>query len=337
MITLKQIAARANVSEATVSRALRDDKSISEATRRRIQELAREMGHAGNRLARGLALKRTHTVGLVIAKTPNAWFRELSWSIGERFSDHGYVCIAPMLDRPEAVRYLAESMVEAIVIWGGGMIPRATLEEQRFFETVFRSIPTVCISSDLTEAGIPAVDVDRRAIMKEIVDRLVGAGHRRILFIADTRAKSGTTAQKVKGYIEAMEGHGLKPRLFHSPGNQLAVYERTKAILEQGPTAVVAERTEIALGFASGCLHHGVRIPEELSIVGYDNTAYAEGFTPRITTVGPDAGEMADVVARLLLQRLESKEEEGVNLDASFVLVPHRWKEGGSIAPPRRP
>lgn len=335
MITLKQIAARANVSEATVSRALRDDKSISEATRRRIQELAREMGHAGNRLARGLALKRTHTVGLVIAKTPNAWFRELSWSIGECFRSNGYVCIAPMLERPEAVRYLAESMVEAMVIWGGGMIPRASAEERRFFETVFRSIPTVCIASDLSEAGIPAVDVDRRAIMKEIVDRLVGIGHRRILFAADTQAKSGTTPQKVKGFIEAMEDHGLEPRLLHCPGNQLAAYELTQAILGQDPTAVVAERTEIALGFASGCLHHGVRIPGDLSIVGYDNTAYAEGFTPRITTVGPDAAEMAEVIARLLLERLEAKEE--FHPAASFVLVPHRWKEGGSIAPPKHP
>lgn len=333
MITLKQIAERANVSEATVSRALRDDKSISEATRRRIQQLAREMGHTGNRLARGLALKRTHTVGLVIAKTPNAWFRELSWSIGERFRSHGYVCVAPMLDRPEAVRYLAESMVEAIVIWGGGMMLRATPEERRFFETVFRSIPTVCIASNLTEVGIPTVDVNRRAIMQEIVDRLVRLGHRRILFAADTNAKSGTTAQKVKGYIQAMESHGLEPRLFHCPGDQVAAYERTKAILAEEPTAVVAERTEIALGFATGCLHHGVRIPGDLSIVGYDNTAYAEAFTPKITTVGPDAGEMADAVTRLLMARLEAKEKRPA--EASFVLVPHRWKEGGSVAPPR--
>lgn len=332
MITLKQIAARANVSEATVSRALRNDKSISEATRRRIQELAKEMGHTGNRLARGLALKRTHTVGLVVPKTPNAWFRELSWSIAECFHSHGYVCIAPMLDRPEAVRYLAESMVEAIVIWGGRMIDQASAEERRFYETVFRSIPTVCIASNLTEAGIPAVDVDRRAVVKEIVGRLAALGHRRIVFASDTAAK-GTTEQKVKGYVEAMQALGLEPRLVHCPGNHLAAYERTEAILAEEPTAVIAGRCEIALGFASGCMYHGVRIPEDLSIVGYDNTAYVEGFVPRITTVGPDAREMAETVARLLLARLEQKGSPPV--EASVVWVPHHWKDRGSIAPPR--
>ena len=333
MITLKQIAARANVSEATVSRALRNDKSISEATRRRIQELAKEMGHTGNRLARGLALKRTHTVGLVVPKKPNAWFRELSWSIGERFKSHGYVCIAPMLDRPEAVRYLAESMVEAMIIWGGRMIAEASPEERRFFETIFRSIPTVCIATNLAEAGIPTVDVDRRAIMREIVGRLADLGHRRIVLAADTAAK-GTTEQKVKGFIEAMQARGLEPRLVHCPGTQLGAYERTEAILAEKPTAVVASRMEIALGFAAGCLCSGVRIPEDVSIVGYDNTAYAEGFVPRITTVGPDAGEMAEAVVRLLLARLEQKEPPPS--EASFVWVPHRWKEGDSVGPPRR-
>lgn len=339
MITLKDIAALAGVSEATVSRALRDDKNISEDTRQRIQKLARQMGHTSNRLARSLALKRTNTVGLVVPVKDNAWFRQLSWAIARHFADRGYICIAPFQEPHDAVKYLAGATVDGIVLWGDGLIQERTPQELAFLGSVFRRMPAVCISANLRHLGVPSIDVDRRQAMREVVQLLVNHGHRRIAFAGRIESMRGTTQEKVAGYVRAMESYGLPALLANCPLDQRAALEETERILSQvRPTALIAEDNRVALGFRTGCWRLGVAIPNALSLVGYDNIK-VEGNHNGITAIGPDSDEMALAAVEALMERMNRPNNEGDQTDtrsvvATFTSVALRWHEGGSVGPP---
>jgi len=312
--TSADVAARAGVSRTTVSFVLnaKADAGISPGTRRRIEEAARELGYHPHGAARALAGGTSQTIGLVLRQSAeqvaaDALLAETLWGVASEARTGGYrVLVEPL--SPDGGRYsdlLLSQRVDGLIVSG----PR--VDDEELVALVADGFPII-LQGSLPDVAAPSVDIDNRAAARTAVEHLIGLGHRRIGCITNAPLAYTAAADRVAGYREALAGAGitLDPDLviegaFDAASGYVAM---TSLLAARNPiTAVFVASDIVAFGALRALREGGLRVPTDVSVVGFDDIPLARHFDPPLTTIRLPANALGAAAGRALVDRLAGR------------------------------
>lgn len=305
-VTIKDIAARAGVSYGTVSRALSDSPEIGKATKQRIRDLCKEMGYTPNLVARSLVTRHTKVIGLLVPDVSNPFFSEIAREIEITARAHGYQLLVCSSMRSAELEYTAaERMLRQQV--DGLIISACTQESMERLQGVCGTLPVVYLGDNHASkcCYVAGDNVHGGYIGGQYLTLL---GHRRIAFLGG-RANSATNCTRVEGFYKAMREAGAQPVVMECPSNldhtvRYDVLARQFFAGKPDVTAVFAYSDRFALGVMQAADEQGVRIPEDLSLLGYDNTSYAALPCINLTTISHHKRRLGRQATMRLLARI---------------------------------
>lgn len=308
-VTIKDVAKAAGVSYSTVSRALTGSPEISEETRERILKLCKEMNYTANTVARSMVMKSTNLLGLILTSVNNPFMSELAYHIDRQARAKGYNILLCNSSRdPEQERELFDLMIGRQV--DGILIAPSGAESYNKLFPYFSRIPTVFIGENLREVPESYVSVDNFRGAQMGVEYLYHLGHRDILYFG--RRRGSTTHQlRADGYAAACEQFGLTPRYCNNPFSSSSIkygYQLAKQLFSQPRqfSAIFAATDTNALGIMQAAEEIRLRIPEDLSLLGFDNIR--DSGLPRIqlTTIEQPKKMLASVAVDTLLDKIQN-------------------------------
>lgn len=308
---MTKIAALAGVSKATVSRALDDDPRVSEKTRARIKEIARQQNYRPNAAAVSLAKGRTNTVGLVIPSAPRAlsdpFYLEFLGGVGDYLITRGYnILLSPLSDdRPGHIRLLETNRIDGLIL------TEPEQDDARIGDLLAWGIPFVFLGQTACPDAI-WVDGDNVGGARLALNHLISLGHRRIGCITGPmNLVSG--GNRLAGYITALAAAGIpfQPELvvesdFTEPGGRRAVARLLD--LTPPPTAIFACNDLMAIGALNGARERGISIPGDLALVGFDGIRSGELVSPRLTTIAQPIYNMGRIAGEMLIKAILGEE-----------------------------
>jgi LacI family transcriptional regulator len=314
-IKLRDIARAANVSEATVSLALNNREGVNAETKKRVREIAREYGYLPNAIARRLSQSKSRTIGLVISDLENPYFGKLAQFVDGNIRKSGYSTVIGISnDEPGLesvmIRNFISSRVDGILI-----APTNSQNDDlgyiRQIQDV-HDIPLVFITSLYPGVSAPVVMADLEDGTHQLVSYLLNMGHRNIYFLAG-KHDIIPTAYRMEGYRKAFQERGLESyddRLCECMKfNFDEAYNSTSRLLKSSGNidAIITINDVMALGVLKALLDNGIRIPEDISVAGYDNMIFSSISTIPITTVSQDIELMSGIAVDMLLRRINSE------------------------------
>ncbi len=309
-VTIKDVAKAANVSYSTVSRALSGSPEISAETRERILQICKEMNYTANTVARAMVMKSTKLLALILTGVNNPFMSELAYHIDRQARARGYNIVLCNSSRNlDQERELFELMIGRQV--DGVMIFPSGPESYESLRPYLARIPTVFIGENLREVPESYVSVDNYRGAYIGVEYLYNLGHRDILYFG--RRRGSTTHQlRADGYAAACRDLGIMPHYCNNsfPATSIKYgYQLAKQLFaqEKNYTAIFAATDTNALGIMQAAEETGLRIPEDISLLGFDNIR--DSGLPRInlTTIEQPKKMMASVAVDSLLDKIQSE------------------------------
>jgi LacI family transcriptional regulator len=334
--TLRDVAQAAGVHPSTASRALNKSTRpmVNPATLRKVLAAADKLGYRPNSLARGLKMSRTFTIGVLIPDLTNPLFPPIVRGLEDGMSGAGYTVIAGNTDNDDAKeRAVVEAMLDRRI--DGLVMATARRDHPLVHELADSGVPLVLVVRTLDHAPVSAVLDDHHAGIGLAVRHLVAQRHERIAHVAGPQNTSAGLVryQSFASWMQ-YEGRAVDPALvvftdaFQEEPGALAfrqLLDRTDDF-----TAVVAGNDLIALGCYDVAAERGLRIPTDISVVGYNDILFADKFSPPLTTIRVPSYQMGLKAAELLLANMENPGQAPVSLRVAPTLVERR-----STAPPR--
>jgi DNA-binding LacI/PurR family transcriptional regulator len=313
--TLLDIARKARVAPMTVSRVVNRSGYVSRAVRERVERAVQQLDYRPNALARSLKRQRTHVVGLLLPDIANPFSAELSQGIQQVLLERGYSCFLATSERSiereeAALRAFFDHRVDGIIV----ATRETPLGNEALARLAERRLPIVAVGRDIQHPAIDRVYADEERGARDAVEHLLAQGHRRIGFLGVNLAQS-SGLRRFRGYRQALEAQGLEveeelvagPEGGPGPGysTQADGYAGMKSLLglRPAPTAVFARNDFTALGAICAARDLGLRIPEDIAVVGFDNVPLAAYTIPPLTTVDQPTTEQGRQAAALLLER----------------------------------
>ncbi len=327
--TIVDVAERAGVSKSLVSLVLRDAGRVSPERREAVLTAARELGYRPNAVARSLVRQRSHVLGLMLSDLHNPYFAECVDGIDERAGAEHYRTILTTGHLAhdhelDAIETLLELQVDGLMLIGSAVATAAIRE-------VSREVPVVLVGRATRADSVDSVVNDDRMGAELVVDYLVALGHRHIAHVDGGRGAGA--AQRRTGYERAMGRHGLAAQATVAPGafTHDGGVRGTRELLEADvrPSAVFAANDLAATGALEVLDRAGLRVPEDVSVVGYDNTQAAGSYRYDLTTIDQPRREMGRMAVSLLLERIRGARDEPRHVVLSPSLVVR-----GSTGPP---
>jgi LacI family transcriptional regulator len=309
VVKLRDVARLAGVHPATASRALNPETRllVSEETANRVLAAAAQLGYRPNPVARSLRTRRSHTVGVVIPDLTNPLFPPIVRGLEDRLAADGYVTLIGNTDNDVArERRIFEEMLARQV--DGLAVAAAHLTDPQLEETVQEGVPVVLMNRSAGK-NLPAVTVDDNRGIKLAARHLISLGHQRIAHIAGPQDTS-TGRARYEGFLSAMAEAGLEvppQRVAYAKAFSINEGRRcAREILAAAPdcTAVAAGNDLLAIGCYNVLDEAGRRVPDDVSVVGFNNMPFIDMLTPPLTTVGFSHYQVGTEAARLLLERM---------------------------------
>ena len=327
--TSKDVALEAGVSQPTVSRALRGDPSVAEATRRRVVDAARRLGYIPSERGRSLSTRRTDRIGVVVEDLGNPFYFELLDALHDRLESRGLrmVVLTPARNDPERLERLLDGSIDGVVLTTtllDSPLPRRLLE---------RGFPFVLLNRTVDGAAADSCAVANVEAAAAVAAALAEAGHRCVGAILGP-PETSTGRDRAAGFRRGLEAHGIElPAAWtrRGPFAYLTGHDAIGELLRRRsrPTAIFCANDVIALGALNGAHGLGVRIPAELSIVGFDDIAMAAWELFELTTVRQDLQAMCQTAVDLLAARIAEPEAP-----PRQVVLPARLVRRATLAPP---
>lgn len=309
-VTVYDIAKEARVSVATVSRVLNGTGPVRESTRARIEAIMHTHHYQPNALARGLTKKETGIIGVILPDITNPFFPEVFSGIEQEGRESGhtfFLCnTAGDYDKEsEFLNLMQEKRVDGILFIGGRInlkdCPEALVREM---EAHASRIPIVLVNGNLRNADLTRVAVDEYAGMVLAVRHLLALGHTRIGFIGGESHMS-TASVKLRAFRKTLREAGIEPRDGWVLPGSFSVEsgrERMRRLLALAdrPTAVCCINDFTAIGAIKTAVEHGLRVPDDMSVMGFDDILLAHHVIPELSTVSQRAGELGRTAVQVL-------------------------------------
>ncbi|WP_067727506.1 catabolite control protein A [Oceanobacillus damuensis] len=321
-ITIYDVAREANVSMATVSRVVNGNPNVKPTTRKKVLATIERLGYRPNAVARGLASKKTTTVGAIIPDISNIFFSELARGIEDIATMYKYNIILSSSDQNkdkelQLINTMLEKQVDGILFMGGN------ISEDHIHQFKTSSVPVVLASTYDPTDTIPSVNIDYELAAYEATKHLIDNGHKQPALIA-SKTESSVNALKYNGYMRALKESGIEINEDLLIKGEYAYQTGLSAVeklleLDEKPTAVFVTYDEIALGVIHGAQDRGYSIPEDLEVFGFDNIRLATMVRPRLTTIVQPTYDIGAVAMRLLTKYMNKEQVEEKN-----VVLPHR-------------
>jgi LacI family transcriptional regulator len=322
-VGLRDVAALARVSPATASRSLNGDLTVRSDRRARVAAAAAELGYRPNALARNLRRQRTSAIGVIVTAIDNSHFSEMVRHIEDEAYRHGYRVLVCNTDedarkQAEYLRVLADERV------GGVIISPADPTGVEIGDILDGGIPVVAVDREVADPRADAVVGDNLASVRDATRALIDLGHREIACVSGWRTV-GPSAERQAGYASAMEAAHLTPITRETNSRIDGGRDAALELLSRStrPTAMIAANNLMALGVIEAARERGLRIPEDLAVVGVDDPFWAPYLEPPLTTIAQPVREMATTAMQLLAERTRGDRSEARRVVFPFEL---RWR-----------
>jgi LacI family transcriptional regulator len=336
--TIRQVAARAGVSYQTVSRVINAQGYVGEATRARVLKAISDLNYVPNGIARSLSSNRSHTLGVVSNDISDHSFAELTAGAELEARRQGYYLIIGSVedgspgDEEAYLRLMQQRRIEGLIV----ARPRLRAASRRLLVAMAGSIPTVVIASRLEAPRLHSVDIDNRAGGRAATAHLIEHGHRDLATITGPLDWVSASA-RLEGTREALREAGLNPELRVQTSPDWGVEGGRQAmarLLDAGRrfTAVFAQSDLLAVGAIAELQAHGLAVPGDVSMVGYDDIPVARYLTPALTTIRQPMGDVGARAVRILVEGL-ARRSPGTQLRARHDLVGVSLVVRNSVAP----
>jgi len=309
-ITIKDIAKKAGVSHATVSRALRNSSLISVATTDRIRQIAVDVGYQPSAAARSLKTNRSQVLGVIVSSIADPFFSEILYGIEDCAQGGGYsLFIAASQNDPNRERKIVQTMMEQRT--DGVIICSSSFSSEQGRQLLAYGFPIVVVNHQGAENFHFSIYHDDIDGSRQITRHLIDLGHKRIAYLGNSLS-GRTTQDRLTGFQTEMESAGLpvpEEYIHHVNGGEprfgldgLEYFLQ----LEHRPTAIVCFNDMLAIGVLKGCSQKGIKVPEEISVTGFDNITYSAFTTPALTTLDQPKRSIGVEAAQLLLDLLNA-------------------------------
>ncbi len=310
---MEDVAARAGVSRALVSLVMRDSPKVSDHRRRAVLAAAKELGYRPHAMARSLASRTSNIVGVMVSDLHNAFFADVVEAMDTAAQQSGLELILNTGHRSAARERTALSSL--LAFRPGGIILLSPVLAAAAIRDAAAQCPVVLVSRASSVAAVDTVNDDGETGTALAVDHLVALGHRRIVHFDGGAAP--TAAARRRGYISAMRRNGLEPMVIASEHTDEAGLAAVRSLLTvfspaHFPTALVCGNDFNAVGAMSALHEAGLRVPQDVSVVGYDNSSLAALRQVALTTVDQPRAEIGRLVVEALTERLRGERAEPV-------------------------
>lgn len=324
--TLADLARGLGVARSTVSRALRDDPRIGAATRDRVHRLANSLGYRPNAAARALTRGRTSVIGLLFPRSSaqvfaNPYFSELLLGVSSRAEGAGYALLLSTEPRPDFGAWLREERVDGMILLGSSVrqadLPILT-------PLVARGQAVVSVHAPPRALHVPSIGSNERAGVWQALAHLQQLGHRRVAFLAGPRG-SRYAEHRVRAYRTGVTTFGLEAdRGLVSAtddtrqGGSAAIAKLLQAGVDF--TAVMADNDLVALGAVAALEDVGLRVPDDVSVIGFDDTAVAGLVRPGLTSVRQPVRQLGELAFDALERRMAGEKVDSVRLATRLIV-----------------
>ncbi|WP_139903489.1 LacI family DNA-binding transcriptional regulator [Clostridium thermarum] len=323
-VSIKDVAKEAGVSIATVSRVLNDVDVVNEDTKKKVQDAIKKLGYRPNIVARSLKTQRTRTVGILIPDISSQFYPEIVRGTEDVANIYDYNIILCNSDsdlekEKEYLRVLKEKMVDGVLYMSSSLEPEIV---ELIKELDLKTVLVVTSDKDKT---FPSVSIDNREAAYDATMFLLNKGNKKVAYIGVHKDEVNAAAVRYFGYEDALKEKGMEiDENFVYFGEQKAHegYEGVNKILEKGTfDALFCASDEIAMGAINSLRDKGIRVPEDVDVIGFDNIYSSSIFYPKLTTVAQPMYDMGSVGMRMLIKTINKKELEEKNYILPYEII----------------
>ncbi len=325
-MSIQEVARQAGVSVATVSRAFNLPDKVSAETRERVESVARELGYRPNASARTLRTQRSRVLGVVLPTLLNPVFAECLDGIAHAAAELGYAILPVTTDyqlgqEERAVDLLLSENVDGMILVVSNPATSSALAR-------LRKAGSRYVLAYNRHPDHPCVSVDSELAVAQLVSRLADLGHRRVAMVCGQLSASDRAQQRYRGFVQGMQSAGLPAQLLEVPFIDDAAAALADLIgSAQRPTALICSNDLLAIRAIRAVRQAGLRVPEDVSVTGFDGIALGLDLTPMLSTVVQPNARIGETSVALIVQSLIDGALPGA--DASQILS-HSWRAGES-------
>nr|WP_255563117.1 MULTISPECIES: DNA-binding transcriptional regulator CytR [Kosakonia] len=306
--TMKDVAMKAKVSTATVSRALMNPEKVSQATRNRVEQAAMEVGYLPQSMGRNVKRNESRTLLVIVPDICDPFFSEIIRGIEVTAAEHGYLvligdCAHQNQQEKTFIDLIITKQIDGMLLLGSRLPFDASIEEQR-------NLPPMVMANEFApELELPTVHIDNLTAAFNAVNYLQEQGHQRIGCIAGPE-EMPLCHYRLQGYVQALRRSGVTVDPHYITRGDFTFEAGARALdqllmLPKPPTAVFCHSDVMALGALSQAKRRGLKVPDDLSIIGFDNISLAEFCDPPLTTVSQPRYQIGREAMLLLLEQLQ--------------------------------
>lgn len=326
-ITIYDVAREANVSMATVSRVVNGNPNVKPTTRKKVLEVIDRLDYRPNAVARGLASKKTTTVGVIIPDVTNLYFASLARGIDDIATMYKYNIILANSDQNDlkeiqVLNTLLAKQVDGVIYMGHKITDEMRAEFSR------SKTPVVLAGTVDPDEQVGSVNVDYEAATEEVITQLINKGNKRVAFITGSLLEPINGQYRLNGYKNALKKAGIKfdeALVFESEYSYKAGEALYSKLAAAKATAAYVGDDELAIGVLNGALDNGVKIPEKFEVITSNNSKLTEMVRPRLSTITQPLYDIGAVSMRLLT-KLMNKEE----VDEKTIVLPYNIANRGT-------
>ena len=308
-VTIKDVAKAAGVSCATVSRAFSGSQEIGKDTKKKIIEISEKMGYSPSAVARSMVRKKTETVGIIVPSIQNPYMGEFTSHLEERLRSKGYgimVCSSgyDLNNEHETFQMLISKQVDGVFIMPG------SAETYKSLFPLIESVPTVFIGENIQDFPETYVSIDNYNGARQATEYLYSLGHRKILYFG-SRKNSLTHERRLAGYMDVCKNYNIKPDVLKSNfqrSSQQVGYVLAKHLFEKPLqcTAIFCASDNLAIGVMQAADEKGIKIPNDISIIGFDNISFSNLPRISLTTIDHSLGSLANAAIDLMMNKINN-------------------------------
>ena len=334
-ITIKDVARQAGVSVSTVSNALNKKRYVKEDTTRKIREIAEKLNYEPSMIARGLRLRSTRSIGVIVPDISNPFFAEMVRGMENTARKMGFTVLlcCTYYDVEEEQRQLGllkNKWVDGFIFVSGYNT------DDHIRDLIDQRLHVVAVDREITDFEVPSVLIDNKEAAKTAVSYLASLGHKMIAYLTFPSTNMKTVEDRLKGYKEGLHSNGLE---FNQALVIIDESLRTNEMRESyqvvsefmrkanHPTAIFAMDDLIAIGLLKALKDMGFRVPQDISVMGFDNIAISAFTDPPLTTIKQPKKRMGEAAIQLLIDLIERKK-----LDSKKLILPTELIIRGSVA-----